>query len=164
MSTPSGSRPTSRNYDTGFPDAFAEYTTSRRHPEANVSPGACISAEDIDSSRTLQRTRRSFLAKHKRTISHGVITQDSHRQQTNHSTLVLPSVDSAVDVGDVKPVDTNGSIGRSSKDGTESIDRIEFSINGDYSPPSPNVPYEEDLSDDGRHKMKLFRKWRSHKD
>ncbi|KAI0143934.1 hypothetical protein F4776DRAFT_446139 [Hypoxylon sp. NC0597] len=161
MSNPSSSRRSSRNYDTGFPDAFAEYTTSLRHPEANVNPGACISAEDIDPSRTLHRTRRSFLAKHKRTISHGVISRDSDKRHGNNSTLALPTTDSAVDMGDLKHVDTNGSIGHSSKDGTESIDQIEVSINGDCSPSSPN---EDDLTDDGRQGIKLFRKWLSQKD
>ncbi|KAI1395232.1 hypothetical protein F4819DRAFT_501198 [Hypoxylon fuscum] len=166
MSTPSSSRRTSRNYDTGFPEAFAERTTSLRHPEANVSPGACISAEDIDPSKTMQRTRRSVLAKHRRTISHGRITQDpDYQQQSNCSALVLPTVDSAVDVGDIKPTDTNGSIGCSSKDGAESIDRTDVSDNGDYSPISAMGPTEDDLlTDDGRQKRGLFRKWRSQKD
>ncbi|KAI0833180.1 hypothetical protein F5Y06DRAFT_280537 [Hypoxylon sp. FL0890] len=161
MSNSSGSRRSSRNYDTGFPEAFAEYTTSLRHPEANVNPGACISAEDIDPSRTLHRTRRSFLGKHKRTISHGVIPHDSDQRHPSNSNLALPSIDSAVDVGNLKRVDTNGSIGHSSKDGTESVDRSEVSVNGDCSPPSPN---EDDLTDDGRQRVKLFRKWLSHKE
>ncbi|KAI1140474.1 hypothetical protein F5Y05DRAFT_411526 [Hypoxylon sp. FL0543] len=159
MSNPSSSRRSSRNYDTGFPDAFAEYTTSLRHPEANVSPGACISAEDIDPSRTLQRTRKSLLGKHKRTISHGVISHDSGQRHSSNSTLALPSIDSAVDMGNLKRVDTNGSIGHSSKDGTESIDRIEVSVNG-----SPSSAAEDDLTDDGRQRAKLFRKWLSQKD
>ncbi|KAI1418741.1 hypothetical protein F5Y13DRAFT_5842 [Hypoxylon sp. FL1857] len=161
MSNASSSRPSSRNYDTGFPDAFAEYTTSLRHPEANVNPGACISAEDIDPSKTLQRTRRTFLAKHKRTISHGVISRDSDQRHPNNSTLALPTIDSAVDMGDLKRVDTNGSIGHSSKDGTESIDHIEVYANGDCSPLSPN---EDGLTDDGRQRVKLFRRWLSQKD
>ncbi|KAI2638862.1 hypothetical protein GGS26DRAFT_360531 [Hypomontagnella submonticulosa] len=162
MSTSSGSRRTSRNYDTGFPEAFAEYTTSLRHPEANVSPGACISAEDIDPAKTLQRTRRSFLAKNKRTISHGVITHDTDRL-SNRSASALPTIDSAVDVGDLKPTDTNGSIGHSSKDGTGSINRVEVSLDGDYSPPSPTTGTDDDLTDDGHQRIKLFRKWRIQK-
>ncbi|KAI1389851.1 uncharacterized protein F4822DRAFT_216535 [Hypoxylon trugodes] len=158
MSSPSSSRRTSRTYDTGFPDAFADYTTSLRHPEANVSPGACISAEDIDPSKTLQRTRRSFLAKHKHTISHGMIAQDASQHHSNNSALALPTVDSAVDVGDLKPTDSNGSVGRSSKDGTESIEVS--SINGD----SPSAQNEDDLTDNGRQRINLFRKWRSQKD
>ncbi|KAL7623303.1 hypothetical protein AAE478_006984 [Parahypoxylon ruwenzoriense] len=163
MSIQGSKRPTRRDYDTGFPDAFAECTTSLRHPEANISPGACISAEDIDPSRTLQRTRRSFLAKkHKHTISHGVLAQYPDQKPSNRSSVsILPAIDSAVDVGKVKRSDTNWSIGHSSKDGTESID---FSINGDSSPSSPIVPDEDDLSSETRRGAKLFRKWRSQKD
>ncbi|XXH03622.1 hypothetical protein Hte_010027 [Hypoxylon texense] len=160
MPSPSSSRRTSRNYDTGFPDAFSEYTTTLRHPEANVSPGACISAEDVDPSRTLQRTRRSILAKHKRMISHGVITQESNQQQANGSALGLQSGDSAVDMGDVKPADANASIRPSSEDGAESIDNLDLSIDGDCSPSSPSAPTADELANDGPQKFKLFRKWR----
>ncbi|KAI1475240.1 hypothetical protein F4774DRAFT_298237 [Daldinia eschscholtzii] len=162
MSDSSSSRRTSRNYDTGFPDAFAEYTTSLRHPDANTSPGACISAEDIDPSKTLHRTHRSFLAKHKRTIAHGVIGQSNSQRHSNNSATILSTVDSAIDVGDLKRTGTNGSIGHSSKDGAESIDRMEVSSNGDCSPSSPTD--EDDLADDGRQRIKLFRKWRVQKD
>ncbi|KAI2779768.1 hypothetical protein F4815DRAFT_170835 [Daldinia loculata] len=162
MSDSSSSRRTSRNYDTGFPDAFAEYTTSLRHPDANVSPGACISAEDIDPSKTLHRTHRSFLAKHKRTIAHGRIGQNTSQKRSNSSVVIIPTADSAVDVGDLKRTGTNGSIGHSSKDGAESIDRVEVSTNGDCSPSSPTD--EDDLADDGRQRNKLFRKWRIQKD
>ncbi|KAI0164250.1 hypothetical protein GGR52DRAFT_111953 [Hypoxylon sp. FL1284] len=151
MSSPSSSRRTSRNYDTGFPEAFAEYTTSLRHPDADVSPGACITAEDIDPSRTLHRTRRSILAKHKRMLSHGTISQEPNQQLSRGSDLVLPTGDSAIDMGDVKPADTNGSFGRSSGDGAESVD-------GDYSPSAPSA---DDAVHEGRQKLKLFRKWRN---
>ncbi|KAI2473191.1 hypothetical protein F4781DRAFT_224973 [Annulohypoxylon bovei var. microspora] len=156
MSNESGNRPTRRDYDTGFPDAFAEYTTSLRHPEANVSPGACISAEDIDPSKTLHRTRRSFLARHKHAVTHGIISNGSNSKRTSRSTLILPTIDSAVDVGDLKHTDTNGSIGNSSKDGTDSL-------HGDCSL-SLTASNEDDFTDDGRQRIKLFRKWRSQKD
>ncbi|KAI4863877.1 hypothetical protein F4820DRAFT_358390 [Hypoxylon rubiginosum] len=164
MSSTSSSRRTSRNYDTGFPDAFSEYTTTLRHPDANISPGACISAEDVDPSRTLQRTRRSILAKHRRMISHGTITQEPNQQQANGSALGLQSGDSAVDMGDAKPADTNVSIGRSSEDGAESIDNLDLDldlfVDGDYSPSSPSAPTADDLANDGPQKFRLFRKWR----
>ncbi|KAI6092242.1 hypothetical protein F4821DRAFT_159582 [Hypoxylon rubiginosum] len=156
MSSPSSSRRSSRTYDTGFPDAFAEYTTSLRHPEANVSPGACISAEDVDPSRTLQRTRRSILAKHKRMISHGMITPEPNQQQANGS----PTADSGVDMGDVKSADTNVS-GRSFGDGAESIDNLDLFDDGESSPPSPSAPTADGFANDGRQKLRLFRKWRN---
>ncbi|KAI1211728.1 uncharacterized protein F4807DRAFT_399964 [Annulohypoxylon truncatum] len=157
MSNKGGNRPARRNYDTGFPDAFAEYTTSLRHPDANVSPGACISAEDIDASKTLHRTRRSFLARHKRTVAHGIISNGTTSKRGSRTSLVLPSIDSAVDVGDLKHTDSNGSFGNSSKDGSDSI-------HGDRCSLSLTVSNEDDGADDGRQRVKLFRKWRSQKD
>ncbi|KAI0885575.1 uncharacterized protein GGS22DRAFT_187860 [Annulohypoxylon maeteangense] len=157
MSNKSSNRSSRREYDTGFPDAFAEYTTSLRHPDANVNPGACISAEDIDPSKTLHRTRRSFLARHKRTVTHGIISNGSDSKRASRSTLILPTIDSAVDVGDLKHTDTNGSFGNSSKDGTDSL-------HGDRCSLSLTASNEDDFTDDGRHRVKLFRKWRSQKD
>ncbi|KAI1081263.1 hypothetical protein F5B20DRAFT_80891 [Whalleya microplaca] len=154
-----GSRPMSRGYDTGFPDSFAARTTSLRHPDAIVTPGACISAEDVDPSKTSERTRRSFLGKHKWRVNHGKINSSSDRGQPNASVTVLPSIDSAVDVGDTKSPGTTGSLGGSSKDGAESIDG---SINGDYL--STHMSHEDDPSGDARLKSKLFRKWRSQKE
>ncbi|KAF6807504.1 hypothetical protein CSOJ01_08157 [Colletotrichum sojae] len=62
--------------DTGFPEPFnGERNTTLPHPDANLAPNAVISQDDINSNRVMARTRRSFLhGKHKRTISHGVIT------------------------------------------------------------------------------------------
>ncbi|KAI1763933.1 hypothetical protein GGR53DRAFT_338790 [Hypoxylon sp. FL1150] len=156
MTSPSSSRRSSRTYDTGFPDAFAEYTTSLRHPEANVSPGACISAEDVDPSRTLHRTRRSILAKHKRMITHGIIAPESNQQQANGS----PTADSAVGISDVKSADTNVSE-RLSGDGAESIGSLDFFDDDDCSPSSPSAPTTDGFANDGRQKFRFFRKWQN---
>ncbi|KAI1739001.1 hypothetical protein F4680DRAFT_449463 [Xylaria scruposa] len=75
-----GSRPTSRQYNTGFPDSFASCTTSMRHPDAIIDPTFAISAEHIDPAKTLHRSRKSMLRKHRRTISHGKITEASFGQ------------------------------------------------------------------------------------
>ncbi|GAP85864.1 hypothetical protein SAMD00023353_1401660 [Rosellinia necatrix] len=72
-----GSRPTSRHHDTGFPDSFASCTTSMRHPDAIIDPSFSISAEHIDPARTLHHSRKSLLHKHRRTISHGKINEES---------------------------------------------------------------------------------------
>ncbi|KAI0202018.1 hypothetical protein F4808DRAFT_92314 [Astrocystis sublimbata] len=77
----SGSRPTSRHYNTGFPDSFAACTTSMRHPDAIIDPSFAISAEHIDPEKTLQRSRKSLLRKHRRTISHGKITEDTFARE-----------------------------------------------------------------------------------
>ncbi|KAI0402224.1 hypothetical protein F4802DRAFT_381419 [Xylaria palmicola] len=76
----SGSRPTSRQYDTGFPASFTSCTTSMRHPDAVVDPDFAISAEHIDPAKTLHRSRKSLLRKHRRTISHGKINEGSFGQ------------------------------------------------------------------------------------
>ncbi|KAI1485630.1 hypothetical protein F5X96DRAFT_682656 [Biscogniauxia mediterranea] len=154
----SSSRPTSRNYDTGFPDSFASCTTSLRHPDAIVDPAYSISTEDVDPAKTFHRSRKSFLSKHKRTTSHGVIV---HQMDQNASTSsVLPSVDSAVDIMEMK--DEHGSIGEFSKDGAESIDHMD-DTKGDPMFGSPGQGLGEEEGDESR-RGKIFRKFRVHKD
>lgn len=87
------SQPRSRN--TGFPEPFCgskfhlctpsrcnstekvtERNTTLPHPDANISPDACISQDDISVTRVQSRQRRSFLAKNKRATSHGIITPE----------------------------------------------------------------------------------------
>ncbi|KAI1435236.1 hypothetical protein GGR50DRAFT_694402 [Xylaria sp. CBS 124048] len=70
-SSSSGSRPNSRNYDTGFPDWFASRTTSLRHPDAIVDPSFAISSEHIDPAKTQHRSLMSLLRKHRRAMSSG---------------------------------------------------------------------------------------------
>lgn len=64
-----------------------ERNTTLPHPDADLSPNASISADDIAIARVLSRQRRSFLAKHKRTVSHGMITPEMER--THSGNLVL---------------------------------------------------------------------------
>ncbi|RYO96787.1 hypothetical protein DL764_007387 [Monosporascus ibericus] len=90
------SRPTSRNYDTGFPDWFAAHTTSLRHPDAIVGSGAYISAEDLDPDKAIRRSKRRLLAKHKRTISHGKIKPEAGQGQDLHLSTI-PDNDSVLD-------------------------------------------------------------------
>jgi len=72
--SPSEPRPQSR--DTGFPAPFCGNRNTRLpHPDADTSPGACIAAEDIAVTKTMHRSRLSFLSKHRRTLSHGKILQ-----------------------------------------------------------------------------------------
>jgi len=52
-----------RNRDTGFPESFCgSRNTSLPHPEANLSPDACITEEDVNPARALLRYRMSFMA------------------------------------------------------------------------------------------------------
>ena len=104
---PSPSQLRSPSRDTGFPASFdgrrsllnhtfptqspcspvTERNTTLPHPDADLSPNASISADDIAIGRVLSRQRRSFLAKHRRTVSHGVITPEMER--THSGNLVL---------------------------------------------------------------------------
>lgn len=83
----SGSRPTSRQHDTGFPDSFAARTTSLRHPDAIVDPGFVISSEHVDPAKSLLRSRHTLLCKHRRTISNGT-TSLCQDEETDRSLAV----------------------------------------------------------------------------
>lgn len=63
--------------------------TTLPHPDADTSPNACISQDDISVTRVLSRQRRSFLAKHKRITSHGIITPDMQMYNENNVSLVM---------------------------------------------------------------------------
>ncbi|KAK4240474.1 hypothetical protein C8A03DRAFT_13197 [Achaetomium macrosporum] len=53
-----------RNRDTGFPEPFCGCrNTSLPHPEANLSPDACITEEDVNPARALIRYRMTFKAR-----------------------------------------------------------------------------------------------------
>ncbi|KAK4451904.1 hypothetical protein QBC34DRAFT_377877 [Podospora aff. communis PSN243] len=50
-----------RERDTGFPEYFHDRTTSLPHPDANLSPDACLTEDDINISRAEIRHRMSIL-------------------------------------------------------------------------------------------------------
>ncbi|KAH9900060.1 hypothetical protein F4778DRAFT_153948 [Xylariomycetidae sp. FL2044] len=155
------SRSTSRNHDTGFPDSFDSHTTSMRHPDAVVDPGFAISAEDIDVSKTANRSRRrSILAKrNRRTISHGKITPSQDQGHPSRSMSGLSSSDSALDMNELGLQDAHESHAQMSKDGADSIHHTAVeSINGD------NVHSAASVNDEERRRSKFFGKWRSPKD
>ncbi|GKT60594.1 hypothetical protein ColTof4_00720 [Colletotrichum tofieldiae] len=109
--------------DTGFPEPFnGERNTTLPHPDANLSPNAVISQEDISGQRVMARTRRSFLQKHKRTISHGVITP---QMAALYSSEALTEAEaSAILDADAPSNASQFSLpagGRYSKDGAESF-------------------------------------------
>ncbi|KAK4204352.1 hypothetical protein QBC40DRAFT_105643 [Triangularia verruculosa] len=63
MVTPprSPSQMSTRNRDTGFPDAFCgNRNTSLPHPEAKIGPDAWITEDDVNVGRALIRHRMSF--------------------------------------------------------------------------------------------------------
>ncbi|KAH8785598.1 hypothetical protein F5883DRAFT_515185 [Diaporthe sp. PMI_573] len=117
------SRPRSR--ETGFPEPFCgSRNTTLPHPDADTSPNACISQDDISISRVESRQRRSFRAKHKRTISHGLITpemeqmysmvavtSDSESSPTREDLERLPTIPGTPAVGHMaRPPSKDGGI------------------------------------------------------
>ncbi|KAH7255923.1 uncharacterized protein BKA55DRAFT_593131 [Fusarium redolens] len=131
--------------DTGFPEPLNNVrNTTLPHPDADLSPNACLTQEDIDPDRALMRTRRSFLRKKRRTLNHGRITPTSE---------ALYSVFSLVqsDVGDNESIragnpsmnsfrPSTSSI-RLSKDETDSLaSRTTRRDEEDTPPTSPDVP------------------------
>jgi hypothetical protein len=131
--------------DTGFPEPLNNLrNTTLPHPDADLSPNACLTQEDIDPEWSLMRTRRSFLRKKRRTLNHGRITptsealysafslvqsditdNESMRQTNLSSTSLRPSTSSL----------------RLSKDETDSLaSRNTRREDEDTPPTSPDVP------------------------
>jgi hypothetical protein len=154
------SRPLSRDHDTGFPVSFASRSTSLRHPDAVIGPDATISADDIDPTRSLNRTRRSILRKHRRTTSHGKITIEMERQRTA-SDPAWGSIDDVIDLSS-EQVPLQESDGRPSKD-TDSTTQTDESTKGGHSPESPNSAQFESVANPSSPRRKsLFKKWSKH--
>ncbi|KAF4981431.1 hypothetical protein FZEAL_2779 [Fusarium zealandicum] len=144
--------------DTGFPEPFNDVrNTTLPHPEADLSPDACISQEDVDPRRALSRTRRSFLRKKRRTLNHGRITPTSEALYS-----VLSLVNSDADTESIKPANqSTSSIYRPSmssirlsKEETDSIVSGNTKRDEEDTPPtSPDVPSH-------RSKRGFMSKWR----
>lgn len=111
--------------DTGFPEPFCGVrNTTLPHPEANLSPDASLEADDIDPSRTLNRTRRSFLAKknkyRKTTLAHGKIVPAPYADSAlSHES----DAEASAGLEEMRVVMLPD--GRISKDGDLSFDSIE---------------------------------------
>jgi hypothetical protein len=81
-------------------------------------------------NKVLSRTRKSFLAKHKRTISHGYITP---QMEAKYSEMTLPGQESTLSLEEEddeelekkKDLAGSSSTGRLSKDGTASFSSAE---------------------------------------
>jgi hypothetical protein len=142
--SPTKIRPGSR--DTGFPEPFCGgRNTTLPHPDADLSPNASISADDVPVQHVLHRSRRSFLAKpkHKRTISYGKIVPEKHQPEMmkfSDSAIVLE-----LSEGEVSP--SHDGSGRLSK---ETDVRNSSSIDDD----SARIPLHQTKS------RNLLRKWR----
>lgn len=115
-SSSSSARARARARDTGFPESFCgseslspsrslapqrltnlppiDRNTSLPHPDADTSPNASISQDDIAVSRALSRHRRSFLVgKMRRNVSHGRITAEMEQMYSDVS--VNPDLDAS---------------------------------------------------------------------
>jgi hypothetical protein len=158
--TTTGSAKTRREpRDTGFPEPFNSIrNTTLPHPDADLSPNACLSQEDIDPDRALMRTRRSFLRKKRRTLNHGRITPASEALYSayslvqsdggDHDSLRIATNPSLVSVRPTTP-----SI-RISRDETDSLaSRTTRREDEDTPPTSPDVPSH-------RSKKGFLSKWR----
>ncbi|KAL2757940.1 hypothetical protein ACRALDRAFT_2025624 [Sodiomyces alcalophilus JCM 7366] len=74
--TSTSSRRRLQDHDTGFPEPFNGVSnTTLPHPEADISPDAVITQEDVTFTRKARSSRHPFRQKHKRTISHGRLTR-----------------------------------------------------------------------------------------
>ncbi|KAI6782070.1 uncharacterized protein J7T54_003489 [Emericellopsis cladophorae] len=138
MNTPPSPASTARSSreprDTGFPEPFGDnYNTTLPHPDADLSPNATISSDNLTPAQSMTRRRLSLLSKHRRTISQG-------------STLSSPLVHS------VLPLITTGIPGQSGSDRASETDNHRESMeprrDGDNSPSSS--PAEDDEGGDKR--------------
>ncbi|CAK7234181.1 hypothetical protein SCUCBS95973_008847 [Sporothrix curviconia] len=126
--SPTLSNRSSRDYNTGFPEPFCgRGNTTWRHPEANTSPDACISSDDIAVDRLYSRSRRSFLQnKNKRTtLSHGKLTSADLEAYGELSSIV--EIPSRTQISTSSSSSQNS---RLSKDGGESLNRPSTSASG----------------------------------
>ncbi|KAF7563033.1 hypothetical protein G7046_g1081 [Stylonectria norvegica] len=142
-------RPRRKSRDTGFPEPFNDdRNTTLPHPDADLSPNACLCEEDINPDRCLTRTHRSFLRKHshRHVLQHGKITPQAEALYS-----VVSLVNNTTDADTQKPPSPSIVSSRLSKDGTDSI----ASRREEETPPtSPDVPSHHS-------KKHLLRKWRS---
>ncbi|KAI9172409.1 hypothetical protein HJFPF1_01911 [Paramyrothecium foliicola] len=170
MSTPTSPvNPRRWSRDTGFPEPldgskshickplitrfgsvlhdFIARNTTLPHPDADLSPDACISQEhDVSTERAFKRSRRPFRSRRKRTVSHGFLGPHTEAIQSMMSlSLMEPSVlDSQEVIEEETPKassPTTTSSARFSKDGQDSA--ASFRARSDYTPPSSPEPSEQ---------------------
>ncbi|PHH70118.1 hypothetical protein CDD82_7335 [Ophiocordyceps australis] len=151
---PKSKKPRRPIRDTGFPEPFdCGRTTTLPHPEADLSPNATISSHDVGVEHVLKRQRLSFLKKHHKNLSHGVITPQT---EALHSVLSLTFTDTdAANKDSHKLVNTSTTSLRLSRDDGASL----RSKRGDHDDDTP--PTSPDLSEHRRSKgllAKLRRK------
>lgn len=133
---------------------FKVSNTTLPHPDADLSPNACISHDDLAGDHALKRKRLSFLHRHKtrRTLMHGIIGPQTELVSSVLS-LSLSRSSSSLQVGEVAPKLTSPSIASfQSKSGSESA---ESTKKEDETPPS-----SPDSIGHSPKKHHRFSKWR----
>ena len=109
--------------------------TTLPHPDADLSPNATISYDDVAVDRALKRHRLSFLKKHKKTIAYGIISPE---MEALHSSSSLSGMDMySTNREPSKLVSASTSSLRLSKDGGESVRSKRY--DDDTPPTSPDV-------------------------
>ncbi|KAM3520507.1 hypothetical protein NHJ13051_006810 [Beauveria bassiana] len=77
MSGPSSVHTIRQPRDTGFPEPFSSRrNTTLPHPDADLSPNACIGQDDVHADLVMRRSTLPFLhrsKKHKKTLGHGTL-------------------------------------------------------------------------------------------
>lgn len=128
--------------------------TSLPHPDADTSPNASITQEDISVSRVVSRHRRSFLAKSKRTISHGYITPETEQMYSD------VAVTSDSDASPILAQDARlpGAPTRPTSGGANSFNSASTVDHEDAAPKSPNTHSRQrsSISSAGRGRRRSF--------
>ncbi|KAK5987479.1 hypothetical protein PT974_11609 [Cladobotryum mycophilum] len=156
MTTPTMSTRTTQNRrmsrNTGFPEPFdTGSNTTLPHPDADLSPNACITHNELAGDLANRRRRLSFLHRHKskRSVNHGFINSQTDIFSSVLS-LTLPDMHSDKE-SEPQSLTRSSTASRYSKDETESVD----SKKDDESPPTS--PDSMNLSHKKNH---FFGKWK----
>ncbi|PTB64227.1 hypothetical protein BBK36DRAFT_1124712 [Trichoderma citrinoviride] len=156
MASKTASRKPRVSRDTGFPEPFDQFSnTTLPHPDADLSPNACITHDDLVGDYALKRKRMSFLSRNKnrRTLTHGSLGAQSGLVNSVMSLSLSRSSSSSLQVGEAAPKLTSPSTASfQSKSGSESA---ESTKKEDETPPS-----SPDSMSHSPKKSHRFSKWR----
>ncbi|KZZ91053.1 hypothetical protein AAL_06794 [Moelleriella libera RCEF 2490] len=145
--------------DTGFPEPFhSGPNTTLPHPEADLSPNATLSYEDVSAERILKRHRLSFLRKNKRTVSHGTIDPQAEAFNSIVS-LSMFDVDAA-QKSQQRTGDASSSSLRLSKDGVDSVHSGSKKYDDETPPTSPDVAEHGRGSEHHGRVSGVFKRWK----
>ncbi|KAG5975387.1 hypothetical protein E4U55_007731 [Claviceps digitariae] len=153
---PRGSSKRAVPRDTGFPEPFDKArNTTLPHPDADLSPNATLSSDDVSTERTMKRDRLSFLKKNnKRTVSHGTLDPLAEALRSNASVSKVAAVGVKNQYSDpFHHVERSSSSLRLSRDEDDSLHSSSKKGEDDTPPTSPDVS-------DHRRKSGIFNRWK----